>query len=101
MAWILFRKQAGLAESCDDRDSRLQEDDADSDQVVDGQREREYNKGSCAEEVDQRIACHRDQTSFRWTQLPIGDSKFSFEPLPEKLKQILDNKGLVNYMKTI
>ncbi len=28
------------------------------------------------------------------------DSKiFSFEPLPEKLKQIIDNKGLVNFLK--
>jgi len=31
----------------------------------------------------------------------VGGNKFSFEPLPEKLKLILDNKGLVNYMKTI
>jgi 3-isopropylmalate/(R)-2-methylmalate dehydratase large subunit len=31
----------------------------------------------------------------------VGTSTFSFEPLPEKLKQIIDIKGLVNYMKTI
>jgi homoaconitate hydratase family protein/3-isopropylmalate dehydratase small subunit len=31
----------------------------------------------------------------------IGSTTFSFEPLPEKLRQIIDNKGLVNYMKTI
>ena len=31
----------------------------------------------------------------------IGDKKFSFKPLPEKLKQIIEKKGLVNYMKTI
>lgn len=30
----------------------------------------------------------------------IGSRKFSFEPLPEKLRQIIDKKGLVNYMKT-
>jgi len=29
----------------------------------------------------------------------IGSEKFSFEPLPDKLKQIIDKKGLVNYMK--
>jgi homoaconitate hydratase family protein/3-isopropylmalate dehydratase small subunit len=33
--------------------------------------------------------------------ITVGLRKFSFEPLPEKLKQILDKKGLVNYMKTI
>ncbi len=30
----------------------------------------------------------------------IGAEEFHFEPLPEKLKFILDKKGLVNYMKT-
>ena len=30
----------------------------------------------------------------------IGTEEFHFEPLPEKLKQIIDKKGLVNYMKT-
>ena len=29
----------------------------------------------------------------------IGSTTFHFEPLPEKLKQIIDKKGLVNYMK--
>ena len=29
----------------------------------------------------------------------IGLERFTFEPLPEKLKQIIDKKGLVNYMK--
>jgi 3-isopropylmalate dehydratase small subunit len=33
------------------------------------------------------------------SEITIGSVKFSFEPLPEKLKQILDMKGLVNYMK--
>lgn len=33
-------------------------------------------------------------------EISIGPAKFSFEPLPEKLKQIIDMKGLVNYMKT-
>ena len=31
-------------------------------------------------------------------EIMIGSSRFSFEPLPEKLKQIIDRKGLVNYM---
>ncbi len=34
-------------------------------------------------------------------EILIGSTTFSFEPLPEKLKQIIDRKGLVNYMKTI
>jgi homoaconitate hydratase family protein/3-isopropylmalate dehydratase small subunit len=34
-------------------------------------------------------------------KIMIGSGTFSFEPLPEKLKQIIDMKGLVNYMKTI
>jgi 3-isopropylmalate/(R)-2-methylmalate dehydratase large subunit len=32
-------------------------------------------------------------------EISIGARKFRFEPLPEKIKQIIDNKGLVNYMK--
>jgi len=31
----------------------------------------------------------------------IGSHKFNFEPLPQKLKQIIDKKGLVNYMKSL
>jgi 3-isopropylmalate/(R)-2-methylmalate dehydratase large subunit len=34
-------------------------------------------------------------------EILIGSEKFLFEPLPEKLKQIIDRKGLVNYMKSI
>jgi 3-isopropylmalate/(R)-2-methylmalate dehydratase large subunit len=33
--------------------------------------------------------------------ITIGTRSFTFEPLPDKLKQIIDMKGLVNYMKTI
>jgi 3-isopropylmalate/(R)-2-methylmalate dehydratase large subunit len=32
-------------------------------------------------------------------EIMIGSAKFSFEPLPDKLKQIIDKKGLVNFMK--
>jgi 3-isopropylmalate/(R)-2-methylmalate dehydratase large subunit len=31
----------------------------------------------------------------------VGNKQFSFEPLPGKLKEIIDKKGLVNYMKSI
>lgn len=34
-------------------------------------------------------------------EILVGTRQFSFEPLPEKLRQILDQKGLVNYMKYI
>jgi 3-isopropylmalate/(R)-2-methylmalate dehydratase large subunit len=33
-------------------------------------------------------------------EITIGDKQFSFEPLPGKLKEIIDKKGLVNYMKS-
>jgi len=39
--------------------------------------------------------------SFDKGEIQIGSEKFSFEPLPEKLKQIIDQKGLVNYMKNM
>jgi 3-isopropylmalate/(R)-2-methylmalate dehydratase large subunit len=32
-------------------------------------------------------------------EIKIGTAIFKFEPLPDKLKQIIDCKGLVNYMK--
>ena len=34
-------------------------------------------------------------------EIVIGSNRFRFEPLPEKLKQIIDRKGLVNYMKSL
>ena len=43
----------------------------------------------------------RVDINFNRGEILIGSSSFSFEPLPEKLKQIIDRKGLVNYMKTI
>jgi len=33
-------------------------------------------------------------------EIQVGSNKFSFEPLPGNLKEIIDKKGLVNYMKT-
>jgi len=34
-------------------------------------------------------------------EIVIGSDRFRFEPLPEKLKQIIDKRGLVNYMKSL
>jgi len=44
-----------------------------------------------------------DQVSIDFSsgKITVGSATFSFEPLPEKLKQIIEMKGLVNYMKTI
>jgi 3-isopropylmalate/(R)-2-methylmalate dehydratase large subunit len=39
--------------------------------------------------------------SFDTGEVIIGSERFTFEPLPEKLQQIIDQKGLVNYMKTV
>jgi 3-isopropylmalate dehydratase small subunit len=39
--------------------------------------------------------------SFDTGQIIIGAKKLGFEPLPEKLKQIIKKKGLVNYLKTV
>jgi 3-isopropylmalate dehydratase small subunit len=33
--------------------------------------------------------------------LVIGDRHFTFEPLPPELKQIIEKKGLVNWMKSV
>jgi 3-isopropylmalate/(R)-2-methylmalate dehydratase large subunit len=41
------------------------------------------------------------EISFDRGEIIIASQKFSFEPLPDKLKQIIDKKGLVNYMKTV
>ncbi len=38
---------------------------------------------------------------FETGEIYIGTQLFRFEPLPGKLKQIIDKKGLVNYMKSI
>jgi len=39
--------------------------------------------------------------SFDRGEIMIGNKHFSFEPLPPELKEIIDKKGLVNYMKSI
>jgi homoaconitate hydratase family protein/3-isopropylmalate dehydratase small subunit len=40
------------------------------------------------------------EISFDRGEIAIGQKIFTFEPLPDKLKQIIDKKGLVNYMKS-
>ena len=40
------------------------------------------------------------EISFDKGEIIVGQRKFTFEPLPDKLKQIIDKKGLVNYMKS-
>lgn len=39
--------------------------------------------------------------SFDKGEIIIGNKTFSFDPLPDKLKQIIDMKGLVNFMKAL
>ncbi len=39
--------------------------------------------------------------SFRSGEITIGTVKFRFEPLPARLMEIIDKKGLVNYMKSV
>jgi 3-isopropylmalate/(R)-2-methylmalate dehydratase large subunit len=38
---------------------------------------------------------------FDMGRITVGSKTFNFDPLPDKLKQIIDKKGLVNYMKSI
>jgi 3-isopropylmalate/(R)-2-methylmalate dehydratase large subunit len=35
------------------------------------------------------------------SEIMVGSTVFRFEPLPDKLKKIIDMKGLVNYMKSV
>lgn len=39
--------------------------------------------------------------SFEKVEINVGVRIFSFEPLPGKLREIIDRKGLVNYMKSL
>jgi homoaconitate hydratase family protein/3-isopropylmalate dehydratase small subunit len=43
----------------------------------------------------------RVDISFTEGEITAGENRFTFEPLPEKLKMIIAKKGLVNYMKSI
>ncbi len=39
--------------------------------------------------------------NFEGGEIKVGGTAFRFEPMPEKLRQIIEKKGLVNYMKEI
>lgn len=41
------------------------------------------------------------EISPKFDVLKVGDEIFTLDPLPDKLKQIIEHKGLVNYMKNI
>ena len=53
------------------------------------------------ESVEAYKAGDRVDIDFSKGEINVGLATFTFEPLPEKLRQIIDKKGLVNYMKTI
>ena len=53
------------------------------------------------EAVESYKAGDKIDIDFSNGNIMIGSETFSFEPLPEKLKQIIDMKGLVNYMKAM
>jgi 3-isopropylmalate dehydratase small subunit len=53
------------------------------------------------EAVEAYIPGDRVDINFEDGKIFIGKTPFSFEPLPDKLRQIIDKKGLVNYMKTL
>jgi 3-isopropylmalate dehydratase small subunit len=52
------------------------------------------------EAVDDYRAGDEVNISFETGEIKIRSRSFSFQPLPEKLKEIIDKKGLVNYMKS-
>ncbi len=51
------------------------------------------------EAVDNYIPGDSVDVDFDNPAIITGTKRFAFEPLPEKLKKIIDMKGLVNYMK--
>ena len=51
------------------------------------------------EAVDSYIPGDRVDIDFEKGEIYVGSAKYSFEPLPDKLRQIIERKGLVNYMK--
>jgi 3-isopropylmalate/(R)-2-methylmalate dehydratase large subunit len=53
------------------------------------------------EAVEAYKAGDKVDIDFSKGEIIVGVATFTFEPLPEKLRQIIDKKGLVNYMKTI
>jgi len=53
------------------------------------------------EAVEAYKAGDRVSINLKKGEIFIESNTFSFEPLPDKLKQIIDKKGLVNFMKSI
>jgi 3-isopropylmalate/(R)-2-methylmalate dehydratase large subunit len=53
------------------------------------------------EAVEGYIPGDQVDVDFENGEIFVGSKRYTFEPLPEKLKQIIDQKGLVNYMKNI
>jgi homoaconitate hydratase family protein/3-isopropylmalate dehydratase small subunit len=49
--------------------------------------------------VEAYISGDKVEVDFDKGSLIIGSKRFSFDPLPEKLKQIINYKGLTNYLK--
>jgi 3-isopropylmalate dehydratase small subunit len=41
------------------------------------------------------------EINFETGEITVGSTTFRFEPLPEKLRQIIEMKGLVNYLNQI
>lgn len=53
----------------------------------------------CREAVEAYKPGKRVSVNLEKGEISIGDSVYHFKPLPSKLKQILEKKGLVNYLK--
>lgn len=53
------------------------------------------------EAVESYIQGDEVSISFDQGEISIGNKIFRFEPLPEKLKMIIEKKGLVNFMKSV
>jgi len=53
------------------------------------------------EAVDAYIQGDEVTVSFEKGEITVAEKKFRFEPLPDKLREIIEKKGLVNYMKSV
>jgi 3-isopropylmalate/(R)-2-methylmalate dehydratase large subunit len=53
------------------------------------------------EAVEAYKSGNKVEVSFEKGEITVDNRKFRFEPLPEKLREIINKKGLVNYMKSI
>jgi 3-isopropylmalate/(R)-2-methylmalate dehydratase large subunit len=53
------------------------------------------------EVVETYKAGNNVEINFKNGEIKIGNKSFNFQPLPEKLKEIIDKKGLINYVKSM